>query len=115
MSGGRQLQLLGSAQGGPNGRQMPSKFWIGPEIGPEPLAFWTTGSFAPGTALPGLSDSIWLVLSGACTTGRTGSVLTAGDVPWNWPLITCGPAVALEANEVPPTVVAPALLARAMP
>ena len=48
VSGGRQLQLLGSAHGGPNGRQMPSKFWIGPEIGPEPLVFWTTGSFAPG-------------------------------------------------------------------
>jgi hypothetical protein len=36
VSGGRQLQLLGSAQGSPNGRQMPSKFWIGPEIGPCP-------------------------------------------------------------------------------
>src|SRR5258705_10005744 len=100
VSGGRQLQLLGSAHGGPNGRQMPSKFWIGPEIGPEPLVFWTTGSFAPGGALPGFSDSIWLALSGACSTGSTGSVLTAGEVPWNCPLITCGPAVLGDATDM---------------
>ena len=37
VSGGRQLQLLGRAHGSPNGRQMPSKFWIGVEIGPVPF------------------------------------------------------------------------------
>jgi len=115
VSGGRQLQLLGRAHGSPNGRQMPSKFWIGPEIGPDPFAFWTTGSFAPGGALPGLSDSICRVWIGDCGTGSTGSELTAGEVPWNFPLITCGPAVLLEANAVPPPAELPALLARAIP
>ena len=63
VSGGRQQQSLGwRARRSPNGRQMPSKFWIGPEIGPVPLAFWTTGSFAPGAVPLGLSDSIPLAL-----------------------------------------------------
>src|SRR3954470_9590318 len=115
VSGGRQLQLLGSAHGSPNGRQMPSKFWIGPEIGPEPLAFWITGSFAPGTVPLGLSDSIPSVCSGACGTGNTGSEATSGEVPWKLPLITCGPAVAVEASEVPVTDEEPPLLARAIP
>jgi hypothetical protein len=39
VSGGRQLQLLASSHGGPNGRQMPSKFAIGAEIGPVPFFF----------------------------------------------------------------------------
>src|SRR3954468_10669976 len=58
VSGGRQLQLLGRAHGSPNGRQMPSKFWIGPEIGPAPFLPCTTGSLAPLCAAAGLSDSI---------------------------------------------------------
>ena len=94
---------------------MPSKFWIGPEIGPEPLVFWTTGSFAPGGAAPGLSDSIWLALSGECGTGSTGRALTAGEVPWNCPLITCGPAVAADATDSWRAVEFPVLLARAIP
>ena len=99
VSGGRQLQLLGRAHGGPNGRQMPSKFWIGPEIGPVPLAFWTTGSFAPGAVLLGLSDSISMACGAAtCGTGSTGSESTVGrgalELPvdhlragrgWPWP------------------------------
>ena len=114
VSGGKQLQLDGRSHAGPNGRQMPSKFWIGPEIGPVPLVFWTTGSLAPGGALPGFSDSIWRVWSGECGTGSTGSELTAGEVPWNSPLITCGPAVAAATAAVPVTE-APLLLARAIP
>jgi len=46
VSGGRQLQLLPSAHGGPNGRQMPSKLVSGAEIEPVPFVCWTTGSFA---------------------------------------------------------------------
>jgi hypothetical protein len=65
--------------------------------------------------LPGLSDSICRVWIGECGTGSTGSELTAGEVPWNCPSITCGPVVLVEANAVPPTVEAPALLARAIP
>ena len=114
VSGGRQLQLLGWAHGSPNGRQMPSKFWIGPEIGPVPLAFWTTGSFAPGTVPLGLSASIPSVWSGDCGTGSTGSESTSGEVPWNVPSITCGPAVAAVATAEPP-LTTPALLARAIP
>src|SRR4051812_50228186 len=93
---------------------MPSKFWIGPEIGPVPLAFWTTGSFAPGGALPGFSDSIWRAWIGECGTGSTGNELTSGDVPWNWPLITCGPA-GLVASTAVPGAGAPVLLGRAVP
>ena len=48
MSGGRQLQLLACAHGGPNGRQIPSKLGSGAEIGPVPFFFWMTGSFAVG-------------------------------------------------------------------
>src|SRR4051812_1190340 len=95
---------------------MPSKFWIGPEIGPEPLVFWITGSFAPGTVPLGLSASIPSVCSGACGTGSTGSEATSGEVPWNVPSITCGPAVAVEASDVPLTDdEEPTLLARAIP
>jgi hypothetical protein len=81
VSGGRQLQLLPWAHGGPNGRQMPSKFWIGPEIGPVPFLCWTTGSFAFEGAL-GWSDSISLAFGMAVLTGSCGSELTAGDSPW---------------------------------
>jgi hypothetical protein len=80
VSGGRQLQLLPWAHGGPNGRQMPSKFWIGPEIGPVPFLCWTTGSFAFEGAL-GWSDSISLAFGMAVLTGSCGSELTAGDSP----------------------------------
>ena len=93
---------------------MPSKFWIGPEIGPVPLAFWTTGSFAPGTGPLGVSDSIPFARSGDCGTGSTGSESTSGEAPWNLPSITCGPAVAVAATAAPPPTT-PALLARAIP
>ena len=93
---------------------MPSKLWIGAEIGPVPLAFCTTGSFAPGGAGPALSDSIGRLLSGDCGTGSTGSELTAGDVPSSVPLTMCGPN-----DAVPPVVLedtgVPTALARAMP
>jgi hypothetical protein len=82
VSGGRQLQLLCCAHGGPNGRQIPSKFWIGAEIGPVPFFFWTTGSFVPGAAPPGRSDSLSRVCSGPGSTGSTGSELTSGETPW---------------------------------
>src|SRR3954468_13754945 len=65
VSGGRQLQLLGKPQGSPNGRQMPSKFWIGAEIGPAPFLLWTTGSCVPAGRPDGASDSIGRALSGA--------------------------------------------------
>jgi hypothetical protein len=79
------------------------------------LTFWTTGSFAPGGALPGFSDSTWRAWIGECGTGSTGSVLTAGEVPWNRPLITCGPAVLVAATAVPAGAAVAALLARAIP
>src|SRR5215211_6952640 len=93
VSGGRQLQLLGRLHGSPNGRQMPSKFWIGPEIGPVPFVFCTTGSFVPAGGDDGRKDSISRACSGPCGTGSTGSERTAGEVPWKSPSITCGPGV----------------------
>src|SRR3954470_21042334 len=81
VSGGRQLQLLGKSQGSPNGRQIPSKFWIGPEMGPEPFLPCTTGSLAPGADCCGLSASISRLLSGPGVTGSTGSEATSGDSP----------------------------------
>jgi hypothetical protein len=82
VSGGRQLQLLAWAHGGPNGRQIPSKFWIGAEIGPAPFFYCTTGSFVPGAAPPGRSDSLSRVCSRPGSTGSTGSELTSGETPW---------------------------------
>jgi len=114
VSGGRQLQPLGRLQGSPNGRQMPSKFWMGPEIGPAPFRFWTTGSCASGGRLAGASDSIGRALSGACGTGSTCSELTAGETPWNVPITTCGPNVGVVAAAAANDVTS-ALLARAMP
>src|SRR5438105_15945172 len=74
-----------------------------------------TGSFAPGTVPLGLSASIPSEWIGACGTGSTGSEATSGEVPWNLPSITCGPAVAVEASDVPVTDDEPTLLARAIP
>src|SRR6266516_599629 len=96
VSGGRQLQLLPSAHGGPNGRQMPSKLVSGAEIEPVPFLCWTTGSFAfdaEPDAAPRFSESraSSCVTIGACTTGRSA---TTGDSPWNVPVPTCGPSVA---------------------
>jgi len=117
VSGGRQLQLLGRLHGSPKGRQIPSKFWIGPEIGPVPFLPCTTGSFVPGGDEAGLSDSISRLWIGPCRTGSTGSELTSGEVPWKSPWITCGPAVAVLAAVAAPArpVVPPELLARAIP
>src|ERR1051325_5888441 len=80
VSGGNQLQLLGWAHGGPNGRQMPSKFWIGAESGPDPFRCWTTGSCA--LEPPPRSDSLSRVCNGPGITGRIGSWLPAGASPW---------------------------------
>jgi hypothetical protein len=65
--------------------------------------------------LPGFRDSIGRAWIGECGTGSTGSELTSGEVPWNWPLITCGPAVPVEATAEPAVTEAPVLLARAIP
>src|SRR5881398_3352057 len=79
VSGGRQLQPLGCSHGGPNGRQAPSKFCIGPEIGPLPLLLWTTGSLTLDSEPTGFSASMSLgVIEVGGVTGRTGSELTAG-------------------------------------
>ena len=51
-------------------------------------------------------------MSGACSIGSAGSVLTGGEVPWNCPLITCGPAVPGDATDMLLPVEPPALLAR---
>jgi hypothetical protein len=83
VSGGRQLQPLGCSHGGPNGRQAPSKFWIGPEIGPLPLLLWTTGSLTLDSGPTGFSASMSLgVIEVGGLTGNSGSELTAGETPW---------------------------------
>jgi hypothetical protein len=61
---------------------MPSKFEIGFEIAPEPLFFWTTGSFASDGVVLGCRFSLSrAVIDVGFGTGRTGRSLTAGDSP----------------------------------
>src|SRR3954452_1957847 len=91
VSGGRQEHELACEQGGPNGRQMPSKLAIGAEIGPDPFCFWTTGSLAPvgwacGCRFSLSRDRIWV----AGETGRTGKLLTSGEEPSKCPVPTIG-------------------------
>ena len=92
MSGGRHEQLLACVHGSSlNGKQMPSKFAIGAEIGPVPFFFWTTGSFALVCARPcssSLSRALTDVIGSA---GITGKLLAAGETPSKRPLTTFGP------------------------
>jgi hypothetical protein len=69
---------------------MPSKFWSGDEIGPDPF-FWMTGSFAVLVPLDVCSSSLSravMDVTGSAT--RTGRLFTAADTPSKRPLTTFG-------------------------
>ena len=92
VSGGRHWQLLAWLHGlSPKGRHIPSKFWIGAEIGPVPFAFWMTGSLAfdgPERCRGSLSRAVTDVTGNAVITGK---LLTDGDTPSRRPSTTLGP------------------------
>src|SRR5207253_3419495 len=91
VSGGRHWHPLPWAQGGPNGRQIPSKFASGVEIGSVPAVFWTTGSVTLVGAACGWRVSLSRGLTVPRAGRTTGSVETAGETPEKIPCLTCGP------------------------
>src|SRR5204863_7812747 len=91
--GGRQPQSLFCAHGGPNGRQIPSKFASGLEIADAPIFVCTTGSLTFAGADCGCSVSLSLGLTVPGTVVTAGRLETLGETPWKIPFFTCGPNV----------------------